>query len=175
MKLTTIHNIRTVAIVLKLVLITVVVFILSSCSASWHLQRAINKGAKVTTDSAKMDIPIPGEETDSTLHYKQLAEAYKKRNGELLGGMDPTFDDVIHDTIINETTRWKVKTKIDSITKTFYQDVYIKPDTIVRMVPTETDVSADTVKIKIIYASVGAGVIILLLILIAYIAGRWKK
>lgn len=152
-----------------------ILLMLFSCGAEWHLKRAIALGAKVTHDSTKLDLVTPGSETDSTLHYKQLAEAFKKRNGELEGGLDPTFDDIIHDTITNETTKWRVITKIDTLTRTIYQKVSIKPDSLKVTVPTDTIISADTSRLKIIYISVGIGIILLLQIFIAYLARKWKR
>jgi UDP-N-acetylglucosamine enolpyruvyl transferase len=78
-----------------------------SCSASFHLNRAIKKGAKVKTDTTYVDVITDRTVTDTVALLSEVTK---------------------NDTIIVNTTRWLSKLYIKN--DTIWQKVECKPDTV---------------------------------------------
>lgn len=102
----------------------VLTFFVMACGPAFHLQRAIEKGAKVTTDTVFQDVITERTITDTVTRFQTVREIF--------GG----------DTITVETVRWKSRLRIDTLTKTIYQQVECKPDTLRIPVAVETTIEA---------------------------------
>jgi hypothetical protein len=85
------------------------------------------KGAKIHSDTVYVDLVTSGSTTDTVYVIKDV-------------------DRIFHDTITIETERWKSRTRIDTLTKTIYQEVECKPDTIRVTHTVQTNIKSDTSK-----------------------------
>lgn len=126
----------------------IALLLLIGCSPAWHLKRsqihlnkALQKGAQVSTDTVFVEVVTEKTVTDTVVKVNEV-------------------DRLFTDTITIETTRWKSRTRIDTVTKKIYQQVECKPDTLRVPVKVETVISVPH-PIKwwylIIAALVGAG------------------
>lgn len=101
-----------------------ILILLSSCSANWHLTQAKKKGVNLKVDTVYKTVEVVTEryQTDTLLQVQN-----------------------IHDTIRFENERVKWRTKYDTINKTVFVDVECKPDTIKVKVPISvtTEVKAE--------------------------------
>lgn len=95
-----------------------IALILCSCSANTHLKLAEShirkaklKGAVIHYDTVYKEVILFGTTTDTVF---------------VMNGVER----LLYDTLTIETTRWKTKTKIDTVTKKVYQQVECKPDTV---------------------------------------------
>jgi hypothetical protein len=84
-----------------------ILILLSSCSASFHIKRAIKKGGKVKSDTTYVDVITERTVTDTVALLSDVTR---------------------HDTITINTLRWKTKTVIRK--DTIWQEVECKPDTV---------------------------------------------
>jgi late competence protein required for DNA uptake (superfamily II DNA/RNA helicase) len=98
----------------------ILILLLSSCSANWHLKRAVKKGAKVKQDTVYVTLTTERIITDTITEYKNLT-----------------------DTIFTETIKWKSKILIDTVKQTIYQEIECKPDTIKIPVQVNTEIKPD--------------------------------
>lgn len=114
------------------------ILFLCSCGPAWHLQQAEKKGAKVKSDTVFQDVITELTVTDTVLRFQTV--------NKILAG----------DTITLETVRWKSKTVIDTLTKTIYQQVECKPDTVRVPVAVNTEISAGYTKWQLIGSVFGA-------------------
>lgn len=113
----------------KLIFIILFMF---GCSPERLLQIAVQKGAKVKSDTVFQDVVTERTLTDTVTHFQ-------------------TVDRILAaDTVTIETVRWKSKTVIDTLTKTVYQQVECKPDTVRVPVTVTTTISAGYTKWQLI-------------------------
>lgn len=103
---------------LILIIALCLVLLLFSCGPTWHLKQAKKhlkiaeaKGAKVSMDTVYRDIITERTVTDTLVQFQEVRRLFT-------------------DTITVETTKWKTKTKIDTVTKKIFQQVECKPDTV---------------------------------------------
>lgn len=108
------------------------ILFLTSCSASYHLNRAKYHILKAESLGATIN--------KDTI-YKEIVTKPTIAKGET---KYETLKELLHDTINIETTRWKSKTVIDTVTKTIYQQVECLPDTIKVPVSVATNIKAST-------------------------------
>lgn len=104
---------------LKLCAILFGVMAIVSCSASWHLNRAIKKGAKQKTDTTYIDVITERTKTDTVALLRDVLK---------------------HDTIFLTSAKWSTKTVIKS--DTIWQEVTCEPDTIRVPFKVETTIKA---------------------------------
>lgn len=130
--------------------------------AKYHIALAGELGAEFKKDTIYTNIVVAPGESDTLKSFRDIA----KEQG--LDTPDPTFMDIIHDTIVNETTKWRVKTVFDTVHKKMYQKVFIKGDTI--RVPTEINnsIKAEGIRQYFIWVAVIIGLLIILVIV-------WRK
>ena len=102
-----------------------IILLLSSCSAQYHIKKAQQKGALIKTDTVYQDVLTERTITDTLVQVK---------------------DHFLSDTITVETLRWRTKTKIDTVLKTVYQQVECKPDTVRVPVAINTEVDCPACK-----------------------------
>lgn len=120
-----------------------IIILLSGCSASWHAQRAIKKGAKVQTDTLFVDVITKETKTDTIALINQVTK---------------------NDTITLETFRWKSKTVIRR--DTIWQEVTCLPDTIRVPFKVETNITAKPKKpwyLPVLYVLSGIGLLTIVL------------
>jgi hypothetical protein len=108
----------------KLIYLFTLTVIISGCGPAFHLQKAISKGAKVSSDTVWAEIKTERTITDTVTRFQTV--------NKLLAG----------DTVVVNTTRWRLKERIDTITKTRYVQVECKPDTVRVPVTVTTEISA---------------------------------
>ena len=108
-----------------LAIITILLF--ASCGANYHLKKANKhlriaqmKGAKIVADTIYKTVPII---TDRFVHDTTVVRTNTR------------------DTLIIDHTKYQVRLKYDTITKTEWMQVECKPDTIYREVPVEVPIT----------------------------------
>ena len=101
------------------IIILVISTTLFSCSANWHLNQAIRKGAKVKVDTVTLQVITERTITDTLALLKEVTK---------------------RDTITLNTMRWRSKTVIKDTT--IWQQVECKPDTVIIKVPVKTEIKA---------------------------------
>lgn len=111
---------------------------LTSCSPAWHLQKAQQKGAKVSVDTVFRDVITESRTTDTVTHFQTV--------DRILAG----------DTVVINTFRWKLKERIDTVTKTRYVQVECKPDTLRIPVEVTTEISAGYTSWQLVGSVVGS-------------------
>src|SRR5690242_19821737 len=84
----------------------------TGCSPGWHLQQAERKGAKITVDTVFKQVITESKVTDTVLRFQQV--------DRILAG----------EPIIIENEKVRTVTRIDTATKTVYQFVECKADTV---------------------------------------------
>ena len=104
---------------MKILLFIPILIFFGSCSGSWLLKRAINKGIIVQSDTIIKEVITKG----STTHQVDTLEYF--------------IQNIKTDTIVIESIKWKSKLHYDTISKTIYQQVECLPDTI--RVPVEVN------------------------------------
>lgn len=125
------------AIAFAVVLAIVLIGLLSSCSPAYHLKKAIEKGAEVKGDTVFTDVITERTITDTITHFQTVRQ--------LLAG----------DTVVINTTRWRLKERIDTVTKTRYVQVECKPDTIKVATAVDLDISAGYTRWQLIGTALG--------------------
>jgi hypothetical protein len=105
-------------------LIFIILFLWGCSSPEKLLQKAIDRGAKVTTDTVFQDVITERTITDTLVHFQTVHK--------LLAG----------DTVTINTVRWRLRERIDTVTKTRYVQVECKPDTIRVIQAVNTTISA---------------------------------
>lgn len=94
-----------------LITLAVSTVIQTGCGPATLLQMAERRGAKITRDTVYQDVITERTITDTVTHFQEVSRIFT-------------------DTITTETVRWKSWLRIDTLTKTVYQQVECKPDTI---------------------------------------------
>lgn len=102
---------------------SLLLIILCSCGPAYHLKKAEQKGAKIQRDTVYKDIITERSVTDTLIKFLEVNKLFT-------------------DTLTIETTKWKTKTVIDTVTKRIFQQVECKPDTVRVPVSVETRISA---------------------------------
>lgn len=92
-------------------IIMFLLWLLMGCGPAYHLKKAKEKGAEITSDTIFRDLITERRVTDTIVKFQELRR-------------------LLIDTLVIETTRWKTRTKIDTVNNTIFQEVEIKPDTI---------------------------------------------
>ena len=135
-----------------------IILFMCSCSPAWHLQTAIRKGAVVKSDTVYQNLITERTITDTLVHFQQIKE--------LLAG----------DTVVINTTRWRLKERIDTVTKTRYVQVECKPDTIRVIQAVNTEISAGYTKWELIGSTLGGILFVAIMAFGAYkLAGLVKS
>lgn len=133
-------------------------FFLCSCGPAWHLQKAIEKGAKVKTDTVFQKVVTERTITDTVTHFQTVRE--------LLAG----------DTVTINTVRWRLRERIDTVTKTRYVQVECKPDTVRVATALNRKIEAGYTKFELIGSTLGGILFAGLMAFGAYkIAGLWHS
>lgn len=91
--------------------------------AKKHLIKAEQKGAKIDRDTIYKDIITERSVTDTLVKFIEVNRIFT-------------------DTLKIETTKWKTLTKFDKVTRTVFQKVECKPDTIRVPIEVRTNISA---------------------------------
>lgn len=146
----------------RIIAVTVVVLVgalaLTSCSPEKLLQMAVKKGAKVQTDTVFQNVVTERTVTDTLTKFQTV--------NKILAG----------DTVVINTFRWKLKERIDTVTKTRYVQVECKPDTVRVPVEVTTEISAGYTKWQMIGSTLGGILFVGLMAFGAYkFAGLIKK
>lgn len=114
------------------------VILLFNCSPEKLLQMAVKKGAKVQTDTVFQNVVTERTVTDTLTKFQTV--------NRILSG----------DTVVINTFRWKLKERIDTVTKTRYVQVECKPDTLRVPVEVTTEISAGYTKWQLVLSVVGS-------------------
>jgi threonine synthase len=114
-----------------------IILFLWGCSPTKLLQMAIEKGAKVKTDTVFQNVVTERTVTDTVTRFQTV--------NKLLSG----------DTVVINTVRWRLKERIDTITKTRYVQVECKPDTLRIPVAVTTEISAGYTAWQMIGSTLG--------------------
>lgn len=131
--------------------------LLTSCSPEKLLQMAVKKGAKVQTDTVFQDVITERTITDTVTRFQ-------------------TVNRIFTDTITTETIRWKSRLRIDTLTRTIFQQVECKPDTIRVAAAFNQDISAGFTTWQLIGSTLGGILFALAMCYGAYkIAGLVQK
>lgn len=114
------------------------VILLFNCSPEKLLQMAVKKGAKIQTDTVFQNVVTERTVTDTLTRFQTI--------NRILAG----------DTVVINTFRWKLKERIDTVTKTRYVQVECKPDTLRVPVEVTTEISAGYTKWQLVLSVVGS-------------------
>ncbi len=154
----------------------IAVVLLFSCGPSYHLKRAKRHialagelGAQFKQDTTWKKLLTPRSVSDTTIEWVNTGEATTSPLSDTTWWVP-----VWTDTIVIETTKWKTRTKFDTVTKTIYQQVECKPDTIRVPISTSTEITAMSRQRDALIAGAGA-VGMLLLVLVSMLIRRGRK
>lgn len=143
-----------VVAVVRIATIVTILVMLSSCSAQWHLKRAIAKDPTIANDTViRIDTSVV---TESIRAVDTL---------------------VVTDTVMREIVREGVKIKLQRIHDTIRVDVVCPPDTIrvVANVPVERIIYKETPRKRTILDQLGHVLFLVLLIAIALMVRQFLK
>lgn len=128
--------------------------LLVSCGANYHLKRskyhlaqAIAKGAEVKTDTVYKDVQVV---TERVLHDTLVRR------------------DVLHDTLVIKHTKYQVRLKYDTLTRTEYVQVDCKPDTVTVRVPVKVETKITPYNLPMSVYAMGLVFILIIIALIIY-------